>query len=477
MIIQDTFRRFAYRTFFLIVQVLSLNVNEKKIGHIQSMNSDEKAPKIVVCPHCNSRVPQTEYCITCGEKMTKPLEKSQEQLLPTRICHHCGHNVPQTAFCIHCGKSLAQESVVSEESQQCPLCRENIPRGHPFCHLCGAKIQTQVEDGLQTVICNNCWKTNPPNTGYCVHCGTTNLGKKTKEQSLFLEQPFEGFQVDISELHKPSTVPIKLFSHTSVKSFPVKSTILHSREFGVHLKTSQTLSFLNKNFGGFNRENIVNYLGSFVIVSMIYFFWFQSTYSSIVENPNPIFDGVVTIIAGILLTALLMMPLWLATFLVHRKTGYRVNYRLDTSRVLITMMFNLLWGYFGGGPIILRLGDIRNTEERAIKNFSFIKGVGWGSLFTVISTAIIAILTASVVGIPGSFAGFLFQNNMLQPHIYTLFFGACWISLILILPLGDYYDRVLKEWNIVTYLMMLITAILILLYSYQVLAVISFGLR
>jgi hypothetical protein len=234
---------------------------------------------------------------------------------------------------------------------------------------------------------------------------------------------------------------------------------------------------LNKNFGGFNRENILNYFGSLVIVSMIYFFWFQRTYSSVNVNINPIFDGIVVILFGALLTSLLMMPVWLATFLVHRKTGNLVNYRLDTSRVLITIIFNLLWGYFGGGPIILRLGDIRNTEERAIKNFSFIKGVGWGSLFTVISTAIIALFTASVVGIPGSFAGFLFQNHMLQPHIYTLFFGACWISLILILPLGDFYDRVLKEWNIVAYLMMLTTAILILLYSYQVLAVISFGLR
>ena len=436
------------------------------------MNSNDKTLHLVECPHCKKKVPQTDFCTTCGKKIGGSPKLNQEQSLESTTCPHCNQNVPQTPFCIHCGQLISKEPVPPEELLPCPLCREDIPQGHPFCHFCGAKLQTRVEAGLQTVICNNCWKSNPPNTGYCVHCGTTNLGKKFK-QSLLLDQPFEGFQVDLPQLLKPTSVPLKIISQNSRKSFPVKSTILHSRYFGVRLRNQQALSFLNKNFGGYNRENITNYLGSFVIVLMIYFFWYSNPYSVILEEVDPLIDGSFVFFSGLLLTLLLLMPLLLATFLVHRKSGYHINYRLDTSRVLITIIFNFLWAIFGGGPIILRLGDIKNTEDRAIKNYSFMKGIGWGSLFTVISTVLIALLTMSVIGLPGTFAGFLFQDQLVKGHVLTLFFGATWISLILILPLGDFYDRVLKEWNLVAYFLMLVTAILILLYSYEVLAFIS----
>jgi len=168
-----------------------------------------------------------------------------------------------------------------------------------------------------------------------------------------------------------------------------------------------------------------------------------------------------------------MMPIWLATFFVYRKNGYNINYRLDTSRVLITMIFNLLWGLFGGGPIILRIGDIRKTEERAVRNSSFIKGITWGSIITIISAMFFTLLTILTFGMFGTFAGFLFRGHVLKAHVVTTFIGGTWISLMLILPLGDFYDRVVKQYNMVLYFIMFVTAILMLLYSYDELSLIS----
>jgi hypothetical protein len=240
-------------------------------------------------------------------------------------------------------------------------------------------------------------------------------------------------------------------------------------------KNHSTLGNLNKNFGGFSRPNLLNYLGSFFVVTMIYFYWFDYYGSSELHEALNIeslafIDPFLGIISGFILTSLLMMPIWLATFFVYRKTGYQVKYRLDSSRVLITVIFNFLWIFLpGGGPIILRLGDIKTTEERGIRNRSFIKGIAWGSVYTVIVTIFFAIISIGMVGWGTEFTGFFQNVGSLKTHFLTLFFGATFISLILLLPLGDFYDRVLKEWNIVVYFIMLIVIILMFFYSMEVL--------
>ncbi|MHA1994353.1 MAG: zinc ribbon domain-containing protein [Candidatus Hodarchaeales archaeon] len=436
------------------------------------MNSDNTDTTLVTCPHCNNKVPKTDFCITCGQKMTLILEPSKQHPFGEIKCPHCEEVVPKTVFCIKCGKSLDSESEEIDKNQLCPLCRQEIPSGHSFCHLCGARLQSSVREGSQSVICNHCWKPNPPNTGYCVHCGATDLGRKAK-RSLLLEEPFEGYQVELSQLLKPASIPLAIIRQGASKSFPIKSTISHSRSFAVVQTNRSTLSILNKNLGGFSRQNLLNYAGSFLLVTMIYFYWFNVYSSSIsftTQNDELpiILDVVLGIFSGFVLTSLLMMPIWLATFLVYRKTGYQVRYQLDSSRVLITVIFNLIWIYFGGGPIILRLGDIKTTEERGLRNRFFVKGIAWGSIFTVLVTFLLAIVSIGVVGLVGEFAGFLFQDSSLMIHSITLFFGAIWISLILILPLGDFYDRVLKEWNIVVYFIMLMVILIIFFYSMQV---------
>jgi hypothetical protein len=432
------------------------------------MNSENKELTIVVCPHCNQKVPKTKYCVTCGGEIisTTTTEEKQPEINKTS-CTNCQEIVPALPFCIHCGHALHKTTEI--EQQLCPLCRQEIPvSNHAFCHLCGAQLISQSVTSPESVICSHCWKPNPPNTGNCIHCAQS-LGRKLRK-TVLLEKPFNGFQLELSQLLKPTTVPLSIIKQKASTNFPAKSTILHSPYFGVVLKNRQTLSYLDKNFGGFNRENIMNYVGSFVIVVMLYYFWYSNykLTDPLTAGTDPVIETIFIAIAGIVLISLLMMPIWLATFFVYRKNGYHINYRLDTSRVLITMIFNVLWLSFGGGPIILRIGDIKKTEERAVRNTSFIKGITWGSIITIISTLFLTLVTILTFGYFGIFSGILFQDHILRFHVVTAFFGGTWISLMLILPLGDFYDRVMKQYNLVLYFVMFIIAILMLLYSYQV---------
>lgn len=436
------------------------------------MDSDKKELTLIVCPHCEQKVPKTKYCVTCGgEIVSTPTHDTHQET--TKInCPNCQKTVPTLPFCIHCGQALRKTA--EPEKKLCPLCRQEIPASdHAFCHLCGAQVKTPMHISPETVICSHCWKPNPPNTGNCIHCAKI-LGRKPRK-TVLLEEHFNGFQLELSQLLKPTTVPLSIIKQKASTSFPAKSTILHSPYFGVVIKSRQTLSFLDKNFGGFNRENIMNYIGSFVIVMLIYFFWYDRSYKQIPISGevDPIINAVFVFIAGIILMALLMMPVWLATFFVYRKNGYHLNYRLDTSRILITMIFNFLWVLFGGGPIILRIGDIKKTEDRAVRNSSFIKGITWGSIFTITFTLFLTLVTILTYGLPGTFTGLVFHDHVLKQHVAATFFGGTWISIMLILPLGDFYDRVMKQYNLVLYFVMFITTILMLLYSYQVLAVIA----
>jgi len=439
------------------------------------MDSDKKEIAITVCPHCEQKVPKTKYCITCGGEIGST-DTDKKSLDTAEVnCANCEKSVPALTFCIHCGQALTKIQNVKLERRVCPLCREEIPLSdHAFCHLCGAQLKTSIPTSVsQAVICNHCWKPNPPNTGNCIHCAKSLTRKPRK--TVLLEEPFDGYQLELSQLLKPTTVPLSIIKQKVSPTFPVKSTILHSPFFGVAIKSRHRLSFLDKNFGGFNRENILNYLGSFIMVIMLYSFWNSASYQPILTpgEVDPTINGIYIVVGGIILFSLLMMPIWLATFFVYRKNGYHINYRIDTSRVLITMIFNFLWGSFGGGgPIILRLGDIRKTEERAIKNSSFIKGISWGSMITIGGTLLLTVVTVLTFGIPGIFSGIIFKGHVLKAHVVATFIGGTWVSLMLILPLGDFYDRVIKQYNMVLYFVMFVLAILMLLYSYEVIELI-----
>jgi hypothetical protein len=429
-----------------------------------------------VCPHCEQKVPKTKYCISCGGEIgSTDIDKKSQEIAQVN-CANCQKRVPDLPYCIHCGQALTKSQNVDTESRLCPLCRKEIPIStHVFCHLCGAQLKTPLPTSVsQTIICNHCWKPNPPNTGNCIHCAKT-LARKPRK-TVLLEEPFNGYQLELSQLLKPTTVPLSIIKQKVSPSFPVKSTILHSPYFGVVIKSRQRLSFLDKNFGGFNRENILNYIGSFIIVIMLYSFWNSTSYQPLLTTGevDPTINGIYVVLGGFILYSLLMMPIWLSTFFVYRKNGYHINYRLDTSRVLITMIFNLLWGSFGGGgPILLRLGDIRKTEERAIKNSSFIKGISWGSMITIGGTLLLTVVNLLTFGILTVFSGIILKGHLLKSHVVTTFIGATWVSLMLILPLGDFYDRIIKEYNMVIYFVMLVLAILMLLYSYDVIRIIS----
>ncbi|MFW9905945.1 MAG: zinc ribbon domain-containing protein [Candidatus Thorarchaeota archaeon] len=438
------------------------------------MKSDNNNIKTVKCPQCHRDVPITQFCIFCGVKINTNAVETPDR--PKLIeCPHCHAEIPKTTYCISCGKQIdlipqELETPVSKTTK-CPLCRQEVPASHNFCHLCGGKLKKTQGEIDQGVFCTRCWKANPPDTEYCIHCGM-NLQKK---QSKLLEEPFEGFQLDLSHFFQTVSFPLSALrqSLTSSKDFPLKSTVTHSKYFGVTRARKASLIF--RNFGGFDGNNLLHYIGTFILLLIIYIFWYLGRYADITDRIDPITDGVlVFVFGGIILTFLLMVPIWLSTFMLYRNTGYKMNYRLDSSRIFITIIFNLLWILFPFfGPIILQLGDFKDPQERVIVHKSFTRGIVLGTILTISGTLILAFLNLLTLGIPGMFAGILFQNHPIKSHLLTCYFGATWITLILLLPFGDYFDKVIKRWNQFGYLILLAIGLLLLTHSFNLMGLLS----
>lgn len=438
------------------------------------MKSNKNEVESIKCPHCQKMVTITQFCIFCGFRLeTSSVETLDQSALI--VCPHCQTKVPKTTYCISCGRKIdltsQQQVAVPSETNRCPLCRQEVPTAHGFCHLCGGRLKKKKDEIEQGVFCTRCWKPNPPDTEYCIHCG---LNRQIK-QSKILEEPFEGFQLDLSHFFQPVSYPLSALrqSLTSSKDFPLKSTISHSKYFGV--TRSRKASPFFRNFGGFDGENLLHYLGTFFLLLLIYIFWYTGRYADLVERIDPITDGIIIFIfGGVILTMLLMIPIWLSTLMLYRNTGYRMNYRLDSSRVFITVIFNLLWILFPFfGPIILQLGDFKDPQERVIVHKSFTRGIVLGSVLTISGTLILALLNLLTLGIPGMFAGVLFQNHPMKSHLLTSYFGATWISLILLLPFGDYFDKVLKRWNQFGYLVLLAIGLLLLTHSFNLMGLLT----
>ncbi|UCE13638.1 MAG: zinc ribbon domain-containing protein [Candidatus Heimdallarchaeota archaeon] len=439
-------------------------------------DKDRDVESTTKCPHCDADVPLTPYCILCGhslKSLSPDIYNHSNQII---ICSQCRSSVPKMEFCILCGNKLVEISPIEKHSETttCPLCRNEVPSSHMFCHLCGGKLKKKDEEGGdESVLCKRCWKLNPPSTEYCIHCGL----KRQKFRSEFLERPFEGYQLELSHFFQPASFSISALRHglSTKKIFPSKSIIVHSSYFGVKKSHKRAMSKFYRNFGGFDRENLINYLGASGLMLLVYIFWYLGRYRNLVEQIDPLTDGILTLFfGGVLLATLLMSPIWLSTFLIYRNSGYKVNFRLDSSRVFIAVIFNFFWMFIGGfGPIMLQVGDLKDPQERVILDKSFIKGVAWGAVFTVSCTALIGLLSLTITGIPGTFAGFLFQDHPIKSHVFTTFFSATWLSVILLLPFGDYFDKVIKRWNTVGYFILLAVGLILLTHSFTLISLLS----
>jgi len=128
---------------------------------------------------------------------------------------------------------------------------------------------------------------------------------------------------------------------------------------------------------------------------------------------------------------------------------------------------------FGFGPIILHMGEIRDVKPQIFNQRSFRRGIILGVIFVLCCSTILGLLTLTIVGMPGLFSGFLFQDHPLTGHILASYFGATWLSIILLLPLGDYYDKVIKQWNIVGYLILLIASFILLTHSLNLIGILT----
>jgi predicted amidophosphoribosyltransferase len=440
------------------------------------MKREAIEPEFIICNSCRKSVPKTDYCILCGEKIVDKTTYGDSSDINSVSCPNCKKTIPKTEYCIYCGKNVNSSNEITENQKlvepdisTCPLCRSEIPGDHNFCHLCGGKTKKKFIEiqKQQSMYCNRCWKANPPNIDYCIHCGL----KQQISKSKLLEKPFEGYQMDLSQLFHPTAYPLSTIKQNitaSSRTFPSKSIIIHSKYFGVYRSRKKTMNFVYRNFGGFDLNNLLNYSLTFFLMVFIYFFWYSERYRVLSQGTDVLIDSLLVLFfGGIVMTTLLMLPTFLSTFLVYRNTGYKLNYKLESSRVFTTMIFNFIWMIFGFGPIYLRLGEFRDPQERIVVNKSFVKGISIAAIIIVLSSSLLAFLSVLIVGIPGEFVGTLFNNSPLKGHIITSYLGSIWISIILLLPLGDYYDKVIKRWNQVVYFILLAAGLLLLLQSFS----------
>ncbi|MHA1331118.1 MAG: zinc ribbon domain-containing protein [Candidatus Hodarchaeales archaeon] len=396
----------------------------------------------------------------------------------TITCPNCGNRVPKTSFCISCGIKLSEinqpaenSNVTTSETTKCPLCRKEVPATHNFCHFCGGRLKKDIEDQSYE-ICNRCWKPNPPNLDYCIHCGL----KQEQKRVRLLQNPFEGFQLDLSYLleAKPMTISMYKQGLSSSKAFPSRSVLRHSKYFGVMKAKKSKLGLFARNFGGFGFNNLVNYSTTAILVFMIYIFWYTNRYIYLTKVDDPGTDLILLLFFGSVLSILMLAPVILSTFIMYRNSGYRLEYHLDSSRIFVAVIFNIIWMFFGFyGPIFLRMGEFKSLKERVVMNRSFSKGIVIGAVFSILGSLILGIFCLLTVGLPGEFRGFIFQDHPLKSHLVTSFIGATWISLLLLMPFGDYYDKIIKNWNQVLYFILFAITLLLLTYSFRVLIILT----
>ena len=79
----------------------------------------------IVCPNCNSEVPEnSKFCLECGTKIELLAENEI-------ICPSCGRKTNKGKFCMECGAALVKK---------CAKCGSELVPGAKFCLECGEKI-------------------------------------------------------------------------------------------------------------------------------------------------------------------------------------------------------------------------------------------------------------------------------------------------------------------------------------------------
>ncbi len=87
--------------------------------------ADAQPAKKIVCPNCNSEVPEnSKFCNECGTKIVLLNENEV-------ICPACGQKTNKGKYCSECGAPLIAK---------CAGCGAELPSGAKFCNECGQKV-------------------------------------------------------------------------------------------------------------------------------------------------------------------------------------------------------------------------------------------------------------------------------------------------------------------------------------------------
>lgn len=95
------------------------------LSSIMSNNMNNQTNQKVICPHCNSQVPNGKFCPECGKALV--IEKVK--------CINCHALIAADAkFCPECGASQEVKEIT------CPKCHNICKAGAKFCPECGEKL-------------------------------------------------------------------------------------------------------------------------------------------------------------------------------------------------------------------------------------------------------------------------------------------------------------------------------------------------
>lgn len=165
------------------------------------------------CPNCGYQVELNKpFCPNCGSKFEAaqviPMVTETEETLrmeasaagSTAIrCTRCGARISSPdGICASCGNVVEIPVVasISEATNKCPVCGNEVPRANKFCNRCGADMNklTEREEFMRkapdkpnpfmesggtggagvTTSCRFCGSPMNSNAGFCPKCGNAN---------------------------------------------------------------------------------------------------------------------------------------------------------------------------------------------------------------------------------------------------------------------------------------------------------------
>ncbi len=460
---------------------------------------------MVKCPRCGADVPPFRFCTNCGSPLEGTNQREQKQEISsenerTRVSEHL--ITPPNI----------KENIIrtKEEVIKCPLCREDVPKSHSYCYLCGANLHpeaTHREQVLDLKVCPHCRKTNSPGVGFCMHCGLvlptgkkntiTQLLQVSRTAPVMTVEDFNNFELNI--IPTPPIDPemqvqiLKGLSMGKIMDHHLKNTRAEFSSFfeiSIPGKQQRNLGL----FTPFIGTNIIQFLAGWIIIFSLLLGWFftQDDFIKFFDfnlllQTNGI--TVILLLAGISFYVMWIqfLPSAMAIHSFYKKSGSILQFRLNFQQVTFLIFLNMIISFLGffPMPLIFRLGmlDLTNTVDQNKLQKEDLKrlqdALGDGILLSIVFIIAQAMVMLSLFGFPGvmnsimtlEFSSvemdFFFEMTMLFAYGFIYFTG---LFFVFTFPsVKDIYVQSFMKRHRATYIFTWVLLLIILFHIFSLL--------